>query len=84
MYNLNGIKLELDEELLKEYSELTIAKPYTELFNKRLSILAKIALRTENLEEAVYLYGISIVSNKIEKEIKKELETFSIDEYEVE
>ena len=79
MYNLNGVALNLDNELLEKYSELIGSNLNDTHFNDTLSRLARIMLKTESFDKAVDLYGTEIVAKKIMFGIKDELDTFYLE-----
>lgn len=73
MYNLNGIELNLNHELLKKYSEIICSEVNSDSFNESISWLGEIMLKVDSLAHAIDLYGINVVSQKIEKAIQNEL-----------
>lgn len=79
MYNLNGINLNLNETMLKSYSELIGAELNSEHFNDSIGWLAEMMLKTDSFEKAIYLYGSDIVSKKISIAIEDELNTFTVE-----
>ena len=79
MYNLNGINLNLNETMLKSYSELIGAELNSEHFNDSIGWLAEMMLKTDSFEKAIELYGPETVSKKIEKAIQNELSLYDVD-----
>ena len=79
MYNLDGIELDLDSELLERYSKLALAEVGSDEFNRSLKWLGKVMLKAESFEKAVEIYGKTILSKKIAIAMEDELDTFTME-----
>ena len=67
---LEDTKLEVDDKLVCEYSDMVAEPVGSEQLAKSLAWLAVMATKTNSIIEAISLYGKSFVSQKIEESMK--------------
>ena len=76
-FYLENTELEIDDKLVREYSDMVAEPVGSEQLSKSLTWLAKMATKVSIVTEAVSLYVKSYVSQKIEESMRRELETFN-------
>lgn len=76
-FYLENTELKIDDNLVREYSDMVAEPVGSEQLSKSLTWLAKMATKAATVAEAVSLYGKNYVSQKIEEAMRRELETFN-------